>query len=248
MKTGSESNFAVSEDLLQLEHKTITENWMQILQVEFRKPYFASLKKFLQAEKAAGKKIYPPEEDIYSWTRLCSPDAVKVVILGQDPYHGPNQAHGLCFSVKPGIPAPPSLKNIYKELSQEYGSGFSIPKHGNLVGWARQGVLLLNTVLTVRASEAFSHKDKGWERFTDSVIDYLNRERKNIVFILWGSAAQKKGSKIDQKKHMVIKGVHPSPLSAMRGFFGCGHFEQANTYLQSHDKPVIDWNDLKESY
>eukprot|EP00794_Sanderia_malayensis_P005145 gene5145-5795_t len=170
---------------------------------------------------------------------------VKAVIIGQDPYHGPNQAHGLSFSVPVGIPAPPSLKNMYKELKTDI-EGFKIPNHGHLVGWAKQGVLLLNAVLTVEASNANSHQGKGWEHFTDAVIKWINRNNNNVVFLLWGAYAQKKGASIDKKRHCILKGPHPSPLSAHRGFFGCRHFSKANEYLKANNKDPIDWTYLPE--
>jgi uracil-DNA glycosylase len=199
----------------------------------------ASLKQFLQAERQAGKQIYPPAKNWF-YALDCTPlDAVRVVILGQDPYHGPGQAHGLCFSVQKGVKIPPSLINIYKELEDDLG----IPRadHGNLEAWATRGVLLLNAVLTVEAHQAGSHQGKGWERFTDAVIAQVNQRAQPAVFILWGSYAQKKAHFIDQSKHLVLKSVHPSPLSAHRGFFGSKPFSKANAFLQKHGMEPIDW-------
>ncbi|XP_067935265.1 uracil-DNA glycosylase-like isoform X1 [Watersipora subatra] len=215
-------------------------SWKPCLEKEFAKDYFQKLSEFVKQEKTK-HTIYPKIEDVFAWTTACRLNDVKVVILGQDPYHGVNQAHGLCFSVPPGVAMPPSLQNIYKELASDI-PGFKAPNHGYLMGWAQQGVLLLNSVLTVRAGLANSHKDKGWETLTDAVIHYLNTNTTNTVFILWGSYAQKKGGHINKSKHCVLKGVHPSPLAAHRGFFGCKHFSQANKYLQTHNKSPVDWN------
>jgi uracil-DNA glycosylase len=214
-------------------------SWLQVLGAEFDKPYMVELKAFLQAEKKAGKIIYPAGENWFNALNSTPFDRVKVIILGQDPYHGPGQAHGLCFSVLPGVPAPPSLVNIFKEL----GTDLDIPisRHGYLQHWAEQGVLLLNAVLTVQQANANSHQGRGWEMFTDSCIEHLNRERENLVFLLWGSYAQKKGALIDRNKHLVLTAPHPSPLSAHRGFLGCKHFSKANQYLQQHGKTPIDW-------
>jgi uracil-DNA glycosylase len=230
-----------------LEYSTMHSSWLSALKTEFTKPYFGQLKSFLEKEKAARHIIFPPESDIYSWSRLTPVDRVKVVILGQDPYHNVGQAHGLCFSVRYGIAPPPSLLHIYKELVQDLGSDqFCIPKHGCLEGWARQGVLLLNAILTVGANQASSHKNQGWEVFTDAVIYYLNIYHENLVFMLWGSYAQKKGSQIDRKRHLVLTSAHPSPLSVHKGFFGNNHFSKANAYLKEHGKKPIDWNCLKD--
>lgn len=220
------------------------DSWRKALETEFSKPYFEKLSEFVheQREKAT---VYPTPENVFSWTRACTLDEVKVVILGQDPYHGPNQAHGLSFSVMPGVPPPPSLLNMYKELENDV-EAFKRPKHGYLQGWARQGVLMLNACLTVRAKEANSHKDRGWEKFTDATISYLNKNRHGLVFILWGSYAQKKGAVIDKKRHHVLTGVHPSPLSAHRGFFGCKHFSRCNKLLEDENKTPIDWSDLPD--
>lgn len=204
------------------------------------RPDMQALGDFLRVEKQAGKVIYPPGPEIFAAFDHTPFDAVRVVILGQDPYHGPNQAHGLCFSVRPGIPAPPSLQNIFKEIHRDLG--FRAPDHGCLTPWADRGVLLLNAVLTVQQSLAASHQGKGWEGFTDAAIDALNREREGLVFMLWGSYAQKKGQLIDSRRHCVLRSVHPSPLSAHRGFIGCGHFSAANQYLESRGVAPIDWS------
>lgn len=199
-----------------------------------------ALATFLRQRKAAGATVYPPGGEIFAAFDATPFDAVKVVILGQDPYHGPGQAHGLCFSVRPGVPVPPSLDNIYKELARD--TGFVRPDHGCLLPWARRGVLLLNSVLTVEAGQAGSHQGKGWEGFTDHVVDVLNREREHLVFLLWGSYAQKKGAVIDPRRHRVLKAPHPSPLSAHRGFLGCGHFSAANQYLVRTGQAPVDWS------
>ncbi len=215
--------------------------WKTHLLSEFSKDYMRSLKAFLQTEKQANKKIYPKGSEIFKAFELTPFDQVKVVILGQDPYHQVNQAQGLCFSVKPGIPLPPSLKNIYHELETDLGLDFSEVSQGSLVSWAKQGVLLLNAVLTVEDSKAAAHQGRGWEIFTDKVIDVLNREKEHLVFILWGSYAQKKCAFIDREKHCVIESVHPSPLSAYRGFFGSRPFSKTNAYLKLHGIKEIDW-------
>ena len=199
-----------------------------------------ALAAYLRQRKAAGARIYPPGAEIFAAFEATPFDAVKVVVLGQDPYHGPGQAHGLCFSVRPGVDVPPSLLNIYKELERD--TGFVRPDHGYLMDWARRGVLLLNSVLTVEAGQAGSHQGRGWEGFTDHVVDTLNREREGLVFLLWGSYAQKKGAVIDTGRHRVLKAPHPSPLSAHRGFLGCGHFSKANEYLVRHGLKPIDWS------
>lgn len=213
--------------------------WMAHIGAEFDKPYMASLRAFLQSEKAAGHAVFPKGSDIFNALDTTPFSAVRVVILGQDPYHGPGQAHGLCFSVRAGVDKPPSLVNIYKEI--EADCAVKMPTHGDLTGWASQGVLLLNATLTVRAHSAGSHQNKGWETFTDAVIRAVNDKHDNIVFILWGSYAQKKGAFIDRKRHLVLAGPHPSPLSAYRGFFGCKHFSKTNDYLRAYGKPVIEW-------
>lgn len=215
-------------------------SWKTHLAAEFDKPYMSELREFLRVEISAGKTIYPKGSEYFQALNSTPFDKVSVVILGQDPYHGSGQAHGLCFSVRPGIRVPPSLQNIYKELQSDLG----IPRqnHGYLQSWANQGVLLLNNTLTVEDGKAGSHHGKGWEKFTDAVVDHLNRERENLVFLLWGSPAQKKGAAVDTSKHLVLKAPHPSPLSAHRGFLGCRHFSQANAYLKAHNRPTIDWS------
>ena len=214
-------------------------SWKQRLIPEFESKYMQGLKQFLLAEQAANKTIYPLENEIFAALDLTPFDQVKVVILGQDPYHGPNQAHGLCFSVKPDIKTPPSLVNIYKEIQADLG--IARAKHGSLINWANQGVLLLNSVLTVEASMATSHQGQGWEEFTDKIIHLLNDEKDNLVFMLWGSYAQQKAKFVDQSKHLVLKAPHPSPLSAHRGFLGCKHFSKCNEYLEQHGMAPIDW-------
>lgn len=216
------------------------KTWKEAIGEEKQKTYFQHILQQVQQVKAAGKTVYPPQSEIFSAFSLTEFEAVKVVILGQDPYHGPNQAHGLAFSVKPPVAPPPSLVNIYKELAQDIPN-FQIPHHGYLVDWAKQGVLLLNTVLTVEQGQAHSHANFGWETFTDKVIEQLNLHRENLVFLLWGSHAQKKGLFIDQNRHCVLRAPHPSPLSAHRGFFGCHHFSQANHYLESKGLSPIQW-------
>lgn len=214
-------------------------SWLAPLADEFAQPYMQQLRAFLVAEKQAGKRIFPPGKEMFS-AFSCTPlDRVKVVILGQDPYHGEGQAHGLCFSVRPGVDTPPSLQNIYKELHSELD--LPIPTHGCLTSWARQGVLLLNSVLSVECARAASHQGRGWETFTDRVIQVINQQREGVVFMLWGSYAQRKGAIIDASRHCVLKAAHPSPLSAHRGFFGCGHFSAANRYLESRGEVPIDW-------
>ncbi len=204
------------------------------------RPEMLRLSEFLRAELRAGKTIYPPPRCIFAALDATPFDQVKVVILGQDPYHGPGQAHGLCFSVLPGVPPPPSLENIFAEIRRDLG--IARPDHGCLIPWARQGVLLLNSVLTVERGLAGSHQGKGWEGFTDNVIDHLNREREGLVFLLWGSYAQAKGALIDARRHLVLKAPHPSPLSAHRGFIGCSHFSKANQWLSEHSQTAIDWS------
>lgn len=214
--------------------------WHDVLAEEKEKPYFVETLAMVANERAAGKVIYPPQKDVFNAFRLTELGEVKVVILGQDPYHGPHQAHGLSFSVLPGVAVPPSLVNIYKELVTDI-PGFERPAHGFLESWARQGVMLLNTVLTVEAGKAHSHARFGWETFTDNVIAAINEHREGVVFLLWGSHAQKKGSIIDPKRHHVLKAPHPSPLSAHRGFFGCGHFSKTNQLLEEQGEQPIDW-------
>ena len=216
-------------------------SWLEVLSDEFEKDYMLKLRQFLKEEKQAGKTIYPKGGDIFNAFAKTPFDEVKVVILGQDPYHGPNQAHGLSFSVQRGIPTPPSLQNIYKELATDI-PGFIIPKTGDLTEWAEQGVLLLNATLTVQAANAGSHQKKGWERFTDTVIKTISDKKEGIVFILWGAYAQSKSVLIDETKHLVIKSTHPSPLAVSRGgFFGSKPFSKTNTYLQQHGEKPIDW-------
>ena len=214
--------------------------WQEHLGCEFDKDYMARLRAFLGAEKQAGKTLYPAGQDIFNAFNLTPFEQVKVVILGQDPYHGPNQAHGLCFSVQRGVKTPPSLVNIYKEIQRDLG--IAPASHGNLSHWAEQGVLLLNAVLTVESGQAASHQKQGWETFTDQAIEHLNRDRDGLVFLLWGSHAQKKGRLIDRERHCVLTAPHPSPLSAHRGFLGCGHFSRANQYLLQQGKTAIDWS------
>ena len=214
--------------------------WQDALGPQKEAEYFTRLLARVESEREAGKVIYPPQQDVFNALRYTPLESVKVVILGQDPYHGPDQAHGLCFSVLPGVKTPPSLVNIYKELAADI-DGFVIPKHGTLTRWAEQGVLLLNTVLTVEQGKAHSHAKWGWETFTDAVIDAVNRHQQGVVFLLWGSHAQKKGMHIDTSKHHVLSAPHPSPLSAHRGFLGCKHFSQTNQLLSSQNKSPINW-------
>lgn len=214
-------------------------SWLTVLGDEFRKPYMQALREFLKERRRAGGVIYPPGDHWFKALNTTPFDQVKVVVLGQDPYHGPGQAHGLCFSVQPGVALPPSLVNIFKELQSDLGIEPS--PHGCLTHWAEQGVLLLNSVLTVEQGKAGAHQGKGWETFTDAVIEHINREREGVVFLLWGSYAQKKGQLIDRQRHLVLRAPHPSPLSAHRGFFGCRHFSQANDYLCSRGERPIDW-------
>jgi uracil-DNA glycosylase len=224
----------VSQESLKLE-----PSWKARVGDYLARPDMRKLSEFLRTELRAGKTIYPPPKKIFAALDTTPFDDVKVVIIGQDPYHGPNQAHGLCFSVMPGVQIPPSLENMLKEIQTDVG--IPRPEHGCLISWARQGVLLLNSVLTVERGRPESHKGKGWEGFTDAVVDHLNRERENIVFLLWGSYAQAKGKLVDGRRHLVLKAPHPSPLSAHRGFFGSGHFSKANKWLQDHDLSPIDW-------
>ncbi|MEH6518396.1 MAG: uracil-DNA glycosylase [Halioglobus sp.] len=215
-------------------------SWQAHLQEEFEQPYMKALVGFLRRERDAGKRIFPAADDMFGALNHTPLPRVKVVILGQDPYHGEGQAHGLCFSVRPGVPVPPSLRNIYKELQQELG--LAVPAHGDLTPWADRGVLLLNSVLSVESGLAASHRGQGWEIFTDRIVNLVNEHRQGVVFLLWGSHAQKKGAIIDRDKHLVLTATHPSPLSAYRGFFGCGHFQAANDYLAGRDEGVIDWS------
>lgn len=216
----------------------IEETWKKALMPEFSKDYFIQLTDFVRKEYHE-TTVYPPGKLIFNAFNLCPFDKVKVVIIGQDPYHGPGQAHGLCFSVNDGVQPPPSLVNIFKEINNDLGK--PIPQSGNLTRWAEQGVLLLNATLTVRAHQAGSHQRRGWEEFTDTVIRKLAEEKSNLVFILWGAYAQKKGAFIDRSKHLVLTSVHPSPLSAHNGFFGNHHFSLANNYLIKHGETAIDW-------
>ena len=216
----------------------IAPSWKDRLSGEFSKPQFLSLVEFLKSEYK-NHTVYPPGPEIFRAFDLTDFDEVKVVILGQDPYHGPGQANGLAFSVREGITKPPSLINIFKEIKTEYEQ--EVPSSGNLERWAKQGVLLLNSTLTVRARQAGSHQKKGWEEFTDAVIRKVSEEKEHVVFMLWGAYAQKKGAVIDESKHLVLKSAHPSPFAADRGFFGNDHFKQANAYLREHGKPEIEW-------
>jgi uracil-DNA glycosylase len=223
------------------EHQVRLEpSWKARVGDYLSRPEMLRLSEFLRAELRAGKTIFPPPRCIFAALDATPFEQVKVVILGQDPYHGPGQAHGLCFSVLPGVPPPPSLVNIFSEIGRDLG--IARPDHGCLVPWARQGVLLLNAVLTVERGLAGSHQGKGWEGFTDHVIDQLNREREGLVFLLWGSYAQAKGALIDARRHRVLKAPHPSPLSAHRGFIGCGHFSKTNQWLSEHSQSEIDWS------
>ncbi len=216
----------------------IDQSWKEHLQTEFDKPYFRTLTDFVRDEYAHGP-VYPPGRLIFNAFDLCPFDKVKVVIIGQDPYHEPGQAHGLCFSVNDGVPFPPSLRNIFKEISDDLGK--PVPVSGDLTRWARQGVLLLNATLTVRAGQAGSHQGRGWEEFTDAVIKELNASRDGLVFILWGSYAKKKGAVIDRSRHLVLSSAHPSPLSAYNGFFGNHHFSLTNKWLAEHGETPIEW-------
>ncbi|MBL6665087.1 MAG: uracil-DNA glycosylase [Rickettsiales bacterium] len=218
----------------------LPNSWMKYLGEEFKKDYALNLKSFLQKEKDNKNAIYPCGSEIFSAFHLTPLDKVKAVIIGQDPYHGPNQAHGLCFSVKAGIKPPPSLKNIYKELKSDLH--LDEPDHGFLESWAKNGVLMLNNVLTVQKGKPASHQGKGWEFFTDKVVETLNNECHNLVFLLWGSHAQKKAATVDRKKHLVLKSPHPSPFSAHKGFFGCKHFSKCNEYLAKNGLEAIDWS------
>ena len=216
----------------------ISNDWAEKLSAEYRKPYYRELFQFVK-EEYSKVVVYPPSEDIFNAMHLTPLSKVKCVILGQDPYHEPGQAHGLCFSVKPDIKIPPSLENIYKELHDDVG--FAIPNHGYLEEWAKQGVLLLNTVLTVRAHKAFSHRGKGWEQFTDAIIRTVNEIDRPVVFLLWGKPAQEKKALLNNPKHLILEAPHPSPLSAYRGFFGCRHFSKANEFLVRNGETPVDW-------
>jgi uracil-DNA glycosylase len=217
----------------------LEESWRLLLQEEFSKPYMIALRDYLRQQKQLGVQVFPPGPQIFNALNSTPFDKVRVVILGQDPYHGPGQAHGLCFSVQKGVAVPPSLQNIYKELRADLG--VPLPPHGQLTQWAERGVLLLNAVLTVQAQQANSHQGKGWELFTDKVVALLNDQREHLVFMLWGSYAQRKGAMIDRRRHLVLQSAHPSPLSAHRGFLGNRHFSSANRYLNEHGLPSIDW-------
>ena len=217
----------------------VTNDWAPILREEYAKPYYKQLYDFIHREYAE-RVIYPPAEDIFNALHLTPLSRVKVVIIGQDPYHEPGQAHGLCFSVQKGVDIPPSLQNIYKELHDDVG--FKIPDHGCLTPWAEQGVLLLNAVLTVRAHAAASHQNKGWEQFTDAIIRAVNEVDRPVVFLLWGGFARSKRSMLNNPKHLVLEAPHPSPLSAYRGFMGCRHFSQANRFLTEHGEEPVDWS------
>ncbi len=216
----------------------IEPGWKALLGEEFEKPYFAALTQFVRQEYSTGP-CYPPAGLIFNAFNLCPPDDTRVIIIGQDPYHGPGQAHGLCFSVNDGVRFPPSLENIFREVQSDTGT--PVPASGDLTRWARQGVLLLNATLTVRQAQAGSHQRRGWEEFTDAAIRALAERREHLVFILWGSYAQQKGAFIDRNRHLVLTAVHPSPLSVYRGFFGCKHFSKANAYLVEHGQAPIEW-------
>jgi uracil-DNA glycosylase len=223
----------------EMERVKLEAGWKAALQGEFEQPYMCQLAEFLRTQKAAGKVIFPPGPLIFNALNLTPLSQLKVVILGQDPYHGPGQAHGLCFSVQPGIATPPSLLNIYKELKRDLN--IDIASHGCLQSWAEQGVLLLNTTLTVEQADAGSHAKAGWQQFTDRVIEVASASQENLVFLLWGAHAQTKEKLIDTSKHLVLKSVHPSPLSAYRGFIGNGHFSRTNKFLQQNGRTAIDW-------
>jgi len=225
---------SAAQDRIKLE-----PGWKAVLGEEFDKPYMQTLGEFLRSEKAAGKEIFPPGRLIFNALNSTPLERVKVVVIGQDPYHGPGQAHGLCFSVQPGVPVPPSLQNIFKELKRDLN--IDPPNHGCLQHWAEQGVLLLNTSLTVEQGKAGSHASAGWQPFTDKVIEVVSRERPHLVFLLWGAHAQSKERLIDPTKHLILRSPHPSPLSAHRGFIGNGHFARTNKFLEQHGLPAIDW-------
>ncbi len=218
---------------------SLNSEWLEVLESEFQQDYMVRLKQFLLERGRAGAEIYPPGPEIFNALDSTPLSRVKVVILGQDPYHGPGQAHGLCFSVRPGVRVPPSLVNIFKEIHDDLGH--PVPSHGHLQPWAENGVLLLNAVLTVERGNAGAHQGKGWERFTDAVVRAVNEHRDNVAFLLWGSHAQKKGAGIDTGRHLVLKAPHPSPLSAHRGFLGCRHFSKANQWLEERGKEPVDW-------
>jgi uracil-DNA glycosylase len=221
----------------------LEKNWHAIIGGEYDQPYMAQLQQFLQREKDLGHIIYPKDEEIFNALNSTAFEKIRVVIIGQDPYHGARQANGLCFSVRKDIDIPPSLSNIYKEIDDEYHP-IKMPCHGDLTKWAAQGVLLLNATLTVQQAKAGSHQRKGWEKFTDAIIRAVNEKREHVVFLLWGSRAKKKGALIDRKKHKVLKTSHPSPLSAHRGFRGCDHFKKANDYLKKHGLKPVEWQKI----
>lgn len=226
---------------LPLEFKShLPDEWFTHLEPEFNKDYMKALLSFLSSEVERGAIVYPENENIFCALKATPLNMVKVVIIGQDPYHGPGQAHGLSFSVRSGVKTPPSLKNIFKEISSNFSE--PIRENGYLIDWAKDGVLLLNSVLTVEATKAGSHQKKGWEKFTDKIVEVINNELDNVVFLLWGKHAHKKGSNIDPKKHLILKSVHPSPLSAHRGFFGCEHFKRTNKFLESVGKSPVKWS------
>lgn len=234
MQNAQIDNETTPQSTIKLDH-----SWLDVIGDQFDAPYMQKLKSFLADEKAAGHSVYPPGRFIFNALNTTPFDKVKVVIIGQDPYHGPRQAHGLCFSVQDGVAIPPSLLNIYKEVAGEYD--VPQPRSGDLTHWAEQGVLLLNATLTVRQAQAGSHQNKGWEEFTDAVIRAVNDQHEHIVFLLWGAYAQKKGAFIDRQRHLVLQAPHPSPLSAHRGFLGCGHFKAVNEYLEKNGKSPIAW-------
>ncbi|GGB53199.1 uracil-DNA glycosylase [Oceanisphaera marina] len=219
--------------------------WSQLIEQEKQQPYLQQTLEFVEQERAAGKVIYPPAQDMFNAFKHTPLNQVKVVMLGQDPYHGPNQAHGLCFSVLPGVKVPPSLRNMYKELTNDI-AGFTAPDHGCLTSWAEQGVLMINTVLTVEAGKAHSHAKLGWETFTDKVIQTVNEQCEGVVFLLWGAHAQKKGAAINTERHHIFTAAHPSPLSAYRGFFGCQHFSKTNQLLEQQGREPIEWKIVSE--
>jgi len=219
---------------------SLNSEWLDVLESEFQQDYMVRLKQFLLERGRAGAEIYPPGPEIFNALDSTPLSRVKVVILGQDPYHGPGQAHGLCFSVRPGVRVPPSLVNIFKELHSDLG--IELPGSGCLQAWAERGVLLLNAVLTVERGQAGAHQGKGWEQFTDAIVKAVNDKCDNVVFLLWGSQAQKKGANINRNKHLVLKAPHPSPLSAHRGFLGCRHFSTANDWLKERGEEPVDWN------
>jgi len=240
----------MSEERATADRVVLHDSWKRVLLDEFDKPYMKNLRAFLVKEREANKTIYPRGSEIFAALDLTPLEDVRVVIIGQDPYHGPNQAHGLCFSVRSGVENPPSLLNIFEEINTDMvdpsvpggrPDGHLAPGRGCLKSWARQGVLLLNAVLTVERGRAGSHQGRGWETFTDRIVEILNEHRQGVVFMLWGTYAQKKGAIVDRRRHCVLTAPHPSPLSAHRGFFGCRHFSKANRYLVEHGKPPIDW-------